>query len=67
MAYYYVNQQLEQSLQMLNSRVGKTGEINEQTTVYIRNLIMSSPESANSKCEVYDISSNCFGILSHRY
>lgn len=29
MAYYYVNQQLEQSLQMLNSRVGETGEINE--------------------------------------
>ena len=29
MAYYYVNQQLEQSLQMLNSRVRETGEINE--------------------------------------
>lgn len=29
MAYYYVNQQLEQSLQMLNSRVGETGEIKE--------------------------------------
>ena len=29
MAYYYVNQQLEQSLQMLNSRVRETCEIKE--------------------------------------